>query len=300
MEIPEVRTKKEPRKIPACFFLDPDRGLGGTHPEVGPEGIPGNFPSCLGLDQDREAWGARAAAGEDRVELRIRTAADFPHEGADLESLGEEFPDVKAGERLGDFVLGIHTFQNIPIVGTCKRERDIPPDGTVPDTRVMDDVWPNRHLFRRRLDAYLAAPGNSQASFAAEVGISLKHLRNTIYDPKIKFSFPVLQRAAAVFGCSVSEFTGDPTVPVAGQDLSSLSEQARVFASLIVMDLQSKDLTDDDRRWLLEDFQRGLDRLRLLHSARTREDGADRDRSGRMDDGTNSGIEPADRSPRRR
>lgn len=121
------------------------------------------------------------------------------------------------------------------------------------------DVWPKRTVYRARLEAYLKETGQTQEDFANGLGISLSHLRNSMYREEKRLGLEILQKSCAMFKCSILEFVDDPGAPISGQDMSSSSEQARFFASLITKDVAAEDLTDDERRYLYEDHIRALE-----------------------------------------
>ena len=139
----------------------------------------------------------------------------------------------------------------------------------------MDDIWTQRSIFKKDLDDYLAREGKTQGQFCDECGISLSYLRGVLYAPGKKFGIEVLQKASSIFRLSVTRWIDDPGGAISGQDLSDQSEEARFFASLMVKDVASKDLTDEDRRYLYEDHLRAIERLRQLRARGIGTPGAD-------------------------
>ena len=102
------------------------------------------------------------------------------------------------------------------------------------------DVWPQRAKFRDRLKAYQDSTGKTQAETSADLGVELGSLRFWLYQKKRKPSFDTLQKAAALFRCSITDFIDDPGTPQAGIDQmawSEVSERTRVLASAMFQDL---------------------------------------------------------------
>lgn len=126
------------------------------------------------------------------------------------------------------------------------------------------DAWLHRSKFQDRVKAYQAATGATQEGVAQALGTTVGTLRGWLYNRNRKPSIETLQRAAALFSCSVTEFMDDPGAAVAGQSLEGLSETRRFVARLMLEDLKAEDLSDDDVRILMEDHQRALERLRAL------------------------------------
>ena len=126
----------------------------------------------------------------------------------------------------------------------------------------MNDVWPQRLRFRVLLALYQERTHKTQEQAASDLGVSLGHLRNLLYRPGRRPSLDFIQRASGLFGVVLTEFVDDPVGQVGGQDLSSQSDQARFFSTVIVKDMNAEDLSDEDRQELWEDFQRGLARIR--------------------------------------
>lgn len=109
----------------------------------------------------------------------------------------------------------------------------------------MSDIWPQRVIFRKRLREYQLASGWTQEQVAEVLGVELSHLRNSIYRSEKKLGLEPLQRAAGLFGCSVTEFLDDPggTPPAGVQaaDFAAMSEEDRLLVRMMVEDLSRID-----------------------------------------------------------
>lgn len=107
-------------------------------------------------------------------------------------------------------------------------------------------AWVQLETFKKRLKEYQKATGKRQAQVAEDLGTTYGTLRFWLAGVRPP-GFPNLQRAAILFGCSVTEFIDDPGREIAGQDVSYLSDQARFFAGLFAKDVAMEDLNDEDR-----------------------------------------------------
>lgn len=132
------------------------------------------------------------------------------------------------------------------------------------------DAWPQRERFRERLQAYLKQTGKTQAEAAEELGISLPHLRNSMYRKDKRLGREPLELASALFGCRVTEFTDDPGGDILGQDVSNLSEHDRVLAHMMFHDFTTADdLTTEDRKALVDAYNLNRAALRALKARRS-------------------------------
>lgn len=135
-----------------------------------------------------------------------------------------------------------------------------------------EERWPQRTVFRTRIEAFKEQMGAETGrkillrDVAQMLGLKESTLYGYMYAPDTMPSLQVLQRASALFGCTVIEFIDDPGGGRLGQDLSYLSPQARFLADLTLKDLAAGDLTDDDRRFLWEDHIRAVERLRVMRA----------------------------------
>ncbi len=162
----------------------------------------------------------------------------------------EEIPDV------------IHGSNSMAFQATVKHRRPSSGIKSLADYVGMTDVWPQRQRFRVLLALYQTRNGKTQQQVADDLGVSLGHLRNLLYRPGRRPSLEVIQRACGLFSVPVTDFVDNPAAQVGGQDLSSQTDQARFFATVIIKDMSAEDLSDEDRQELWEDFQRGLARIR--------------------------------------
>lgn len=126
------------------------------------------------------------------------------------------------------------------------------------------EIWPQRSAFRAKVTEYRTTQKITLAKVAELVGLEESTLKDYLYKRHIKPSLEVLQKAAALFGCSVTEFLDDPGAEIAGQDLSGLSESKRFAARVMMEDMKAEDLSDEDILTLMEDHRRALERLRAF------------------------------------
>lgn len=124
------------------------------------------------------------------------------------------------------------------------------------------DRWPHRAKFASIVREYTERTGATQANIAANLDISLSYLRNLLYVDSRVPSWDLMMKASKFFGVPPSELIDDPVSQLAGHDLAKSSEFARFLSSVIVKDVASPDLTEDDLHEIWEDFKRGMDRIR--------------------------------------
>lgn len=87
---------------------------------------------------------------------------------------------------------------------------------------------------------YQAKTGKTQTQAADDLGLSLSSLRQILYQKTRRASFDTCQKAASVFGCSVTEFIDDPGAPPPGVDAerwAKATERDRVLASAMFEEL---------------------------------------------------------------
>ena len=108
--------------------------------------------------------------------------------------------------------------------------------------------WPQLDKFKARLSEYQRASGKTQAQVAAELDTTYGTLRFWLSGTRSP-SLPTLQRASALFGCSVTEFVDDPGAPPAGATVES-SEIDRFMLRIIGEDLTK--LTDREKQAAFE------------------------------------------------
>lgn len=140
-----------------------------------------------------------------------------------------------------------HGLYCMPKMGAVKSTKADSLEGHNHQTGAMD-VWPQRTLFRKRLKEYLDAHGWTQDRAAAALGVELIHLRNCLYRKEKRLGIEPLQRAAALFGCSITEFIDDPAATVEGipkEGLTRLSEAKRAVMFMMFQNLQHEDVSDE-------------------------------------------------------
>lgn len=120
--------------------------------------------------------------------------------------------------------------------------------------------WPHVDAFKRRLAEYQARTDKTQAEVASELETTYGTLMFWLSGsrpPKREN----MQRAAALFGCSVTEFMDDPGATVAGRSTADLSEARRFVSGQMFKDITADDLSDEDAMVLYEDFLAARARL---------------------------------------
>jgi len=128
------------------------------------------------------------------------------------------------------------------------------------------DIWPQRERFKEKIKAYHEATGQSHEQMADAMGVARSSLRFWLYQRKRRPSFEVLKRAAAVLGCSVTEFVDDPgsvQAPGVDQDAwSGASERDRHIIQTVFADLTAADFTDEDKGMLFAAWKSEVAKLR--------------------------------------
>ena len=110
-----------------------------------------------------------------------------------------------------------------------------------PDTNDMD-IWSHRDQFKVAVKQHRETAGLKIAQVAESIGIKEQTLKDYLYRKDVKPSLEVLQKAATVFRCSVTEFLDDPgAVPaeVDPNEWSETTERDRVLATAMLADLRS-------------------------------------------------------------
>lgn len=237
---------------------------------------------------------------------KLSRALGFPRHNAMQPRVGAP---AKAPLKLGNGEwekgsdVGHDTLDTMPLGGRVNTWSTDFQKGHSPYPWGMDDIWPQRTIYRAHLEDYLEKSGKTQAQFCEEVGISMSHLHNNLYRQTKRLGLDVLQRSSAIFSKvapgerSILNYIDDPGGVIGGQLLSDQSDQARFFTSLIVKDYRAEDLTDDDRRDLWQDHLRALERLRQFHARGTRSAGPDHPGGKPDGDGDLTGASPR-RTPR--
>lgn len=133
--------------------------------------------------------------------------------------------------------------------------------------------WPQQENLKKAVKAFQKEHGWTQVQVADALGTTVDVLRQWLNNKNSKPSFETLQKFSALLGISILEFVDDPAKKLIGQPLSNLTEEGRYLASVIVKDLASEELTDEDRRFLAEEFSRSKDRLRAFRATKASDRG---------------------------
>ena len=128
----------------------------------------------------------------------------------------------------------------------------------------MTDTWPQRLEFEKEVKAYRLREKVRLRDIAPLLGIEESTLKDYLYRNDLRPSLEVLQKASKLFKVSITQFIDDPGALIGGQDLSDHSEETRFFAKMIVKGVATKDLTDEQRAYIIEDLFRTVDRIRTL------------------------------------
>ena len=126
--------------------------------------------------------------------------------------------------------------------------------------------WPQQQRLRDLVKQYQSDTGATQAKIAEELGTTVGTLRQWLYNKTRQPELETLQRLAGFFKVPVTDFIDNPGEKVIGHDLTNLSDQARFLLTMIVKDYAAEDLSDEDRRFLAEDYLRSRERLRTLRA----------------------------------
>lgn len=102
------------------------------------------------------------------------------------------------------------------------------------------DRWPLRWRFKELVSDHREAKGLSKAEMAQSLGLAESTLRNYLYNRQLVPSLGLLQRAAKLFGVSVTEFVDDPGITGEGipkRALLELNERDRAILREVCGDL---------------------------------------------------------------
>jgi len=159
-----------------------------------------------------------------------------------------------------------HDSHGMPTRGIVNPFRSDSPDGNNAQSEDMTkpDRWPQRETFRAALEGYLSEHDKTQAEVCDLLGIKLTYLRNTLYRSDKRLSVDILSKAAAIFGCSVTEFIDDPGSAPGGIDLSAISPNDRFRCERAFKILTVEDLTDSQHQMLLAELEATLARIRAM------------------------------------
>lgn len=109
--------------------------------------------------------------------------------------------------------------------------------------------------------AYQARTGKTQQEVAEALGTTLGTLRQWLNNKERRPELESLQKISALTRVSVMQFIDDPGADYAGQDLSQESEDTRFLASMIIRGVMKKDLSDEQKGYILQDISRAVDRV---------------------------------------
>lgn len=172
-----------------------------------------------------------------------------------------------------------HALKSMPPGGRVKALGSYSIDGQIVhigDMTNTTNIWPQREVYRADLEEYLDRTGKTQAQFCDEVtaflvkdgrsrdSLSLSHLRNCLYRKDKYLSFEVLRGSAYVFKKSVMNYIDDPVAPIAGLDMSNDTEEDRFFAKMLIKGARQKDLTGEQKQFVIEDLFRTVARIHAL------------------------------------
>lgn len=104
------------------------------------------------------------------------------------------------------------------------------------------------------MDELQERTGKKHVEIAQDFGTSLATFRGWLYNKTKRPSLDTLQRAASLFGVSVTEFIDDPGQEIGGKTASDLTEKRRFIAGLMFDGITANELTDEDAQYLWEDF----------------------------------------------
>jgi len=207
---------------------------------------PSNSPSGCGLDAFGERDRDRLLAGNGAVKGGVGLGAQPPlefHDGA-----GELASQVG------------HAAKCITQLDTVKPLQSYSLEGDTAPAWVMD-IWGHRTQFRKRVDEYQARTGEKHLEIAERFGTTLATFRGWLYNKTKRPSLDTLQKASAIFGCSVTEFIDDPGQEIAGQSTQDLTDKRRFLAGLMFEGITADELSDEDAQYLWEDFCAARSRL---------------------------------------
>lgn len=128
----------------------------------------------------------------------------------------------------------------------------------------MSEIWPQRPQFVEHVKAYRLREKVKLADIAKSLGLEESTLKDYLYREDTRASLEVLQKASKLFRVSVTEFIDDPGAPIAGQDMSQDSEEDRFFAKMLIKGVRPRDLTDEQKQFIIEDTFRIVARIRAM------------------------------------
>ena len=156
---------------------------------------------------------------------------------------------------------------------------------TLPECQNLKMAWNRVDSFKKQVKEYQQRTGKTQAEVAKNLDTTYGTLRfwlSGVRPPKKEN----LQLAAALFGCSITEFIDDPGNPLPGIDplaWASVSEQDRVLTAAFLAGL--RDLPDEEKHIYAELLEHGLKigRARMLAEEKAKADGESKEKKGLRD-----------------
>ncbi len=231
--------------------------LSGLRPNIGAQ-LPA-LNRALGrlLNADSQLGGRPALASQNVMKSRIRKAPNLSHEVGN--------PAIEAGSEVHDPIVN-------PLGVYATPKSDLSNEGGFSLTGGMPSaapIWVPLARFRAALDAYQLKTGGTQQKVADDLGIGLAFLRNILYGQK-KPGLETITKASALFNVPITEFLDDPGTSMVGQSVADLSEMKRFQATVMLQDMRSEDLTEQDWQTLFEDYIHARDRLRAMKARKDR------------------------------
>lgn len=235
-------------------------------PQVRPQVSAPDLSARGPFDGQGQVRPAHLLPSHDAVELRVGTAVH---------------PAKELGKRKGEkgSHIGHDILDTMPLWGRVKPSAPYSLGEQILHAWGMmnpPNHWPQRDVYRTDLEEYLDRTGKTQEIFCEEVtdwlvkssgkrdSLSLSHLRNCLYRKDKTLSFDVLKASSAIFHKSVTNYIDDPGAAVVGQDMSQESEEDRFFNRMLIKGASAKDLTSEQKQYVIEDLFRTLARIRAL------------------------------------
>ena len=126
--------------------------------------------------------------------------------------------------------------------------------------------WPQRAQFKESAKAYKNERGVNSVGLAEDLGTTVGTLNAYLYRKDTRPSLEFLQNAARLFGSSVTLFIDDPGGLPEGFRLSDdATPGQRYLVERSLQCLTDHDLTDEDRRQIVDDMIRAADRLKAIN-----------------------------------
>jgi hypothetical protein len=132
--------------------------------------------------------------------------------------------------------------------------------------------WPSQALFIERVKSFAEANGHVTVrgavnipAVAALFHVSESTLRQCLhYKSKHRLGYDTLVFIAQVIGCSVNDFTGDPSKSppgIAQKEWAKLPEGDRLFVSTVIEDVRANELTSKEKTELFAIYREAKARM---------------------------------------